>query len=669
MSASLASNYGTKGLFDTPSARVYNDGTFATGMTQDAFLESYMLTYQAFPWLQATYRYNGFKNLPNQNWDRNYEVKATIFRESRWVPEVAVGIRDLVGTGVFGAEYLVATKQYDNWDVTLGLGWGNLAGDGQFSNPLGFVSERFDSRTRSGPQGGTLQVDTFFAGKDVSLFGGIEYTFENYPIKAVVEYNPNPYVTGQSGYDNTASKHPVTWGLKWDMTDDVTVGIAYRHLQTLGLSIQARLDTTAPATKGNTPRFISSLDTKQSGFPEGLDKNSWYDRFLFDIERANLLVMSAQLYPTEKRAVLEIGNVSYPYWPDAIDEAHKLASIHLPKNIQTIDYIVNVDGHKVQTIRLTRDTFGLINPVSMKTGADILSGRTLTQPLHKTNFFTKHMHFDVTLSNRLMLFDPDQPLSFQFYAKIASVVNLPNDWKAIAAYRYNLYNNFGSLRRYSNSALPPVRTDVLRYLQEGEDGIESLYVDKRGSFSLMPTLHYRMYAGVLETMYSGVGGELLFQPNQSRLAFGISGNAVKKRAFDGGLDHLDYQTTTAFASLFWASPFHNYDMAVHVGRYLAKDVGATVQVRRTFNNGWQIGLWATKTNVSAEDFGEGSFDKGFFFRVPLHTITGSRVKSHYQTRLRPIQRDGGARLEDHTGNLWWDLRDARYDVFSRAGGR
>ena len=40
-------------------------------------------------------------------------------------------------------------------------------------------------------------------------------------------------------------------------------------------------------------------------------------------------------------------------------------------------------------------------------------------------------------------------------------------------------------------------------------------------------------------------------------------------------------------------------------------------VRRTFDNGWMVGLWATKTDVSSKDFGEGSFDKGLFFKFHL----------------------------------------------------
>ena len=114
-------------------------------------------------------------------------------------------------------------------------------------------------------------------------------------------------------------------------------------------------------------------------------------------------------------------------------------------------------------------------------------------------------------------------------------------------------------------------------------------------------------------MYSGLGIEVLYQPFMSRIAVGGTINKVIKRDFSRNLRLLDYKTTTGFLSLYYASPLYNYDFALHIGKYLAKDKGATFEVRRTFDNGFSIGAFATFTNVSASDFGEGSFDKGLYF--------------------------------------------------------
>ena len=81
-----------------------------------------------------------------------------------------------------------------------------------------------------------------------------------------------------------------------------------------------------------------------------------------------------------------------------------------------------------------------------------------------------------------------------------------------------------------------------------------------------------------------------------------------------------------------------------------------------FRNGWQVGLFATLTDVPFETFGEGSFDKGFYFQVPIDNLFGNRTRSNLSTRIRPVLRDGGQRLENHSGNIFWDLRQARYDA-------
>ena len=82
-----------------------------------------------------------------------------------------------------------------------------------------------------------------------------------------------------------------------------------------------------------------------------------------------------------------------------------------------------------------------------------------------------------------------------------------------------------------------------------------------------------------------------------------------------------------------------------------------------------VGLWATKTNVSAADFGEGSFDKGMYFSIPFSEILRSDRRNTLRLGIRPIQRDGGQRLEDFSGNIWWDTRNASYDAFIKTTTR
>ena len=83
---------------------------------------------------------------------------------------------------------------------------------------------------------------------------------------------------------------------------------------------------------------------------------------------------------------------------------------------------------------------------------------------------------------------------------------------------------------------------------------------------------------------------------------------------------------------------------MRVGRYLAKDFGVTFDISRTFESGVRVGAFATFTDVSAEEFGEGRFDKGIYLIVPLDLLYNKHGRSSVGIAYRPLMRDGGQQL-------------------------
>ena len=71
-----------------------------------------------------------------------------------------------------------------------------------------------------------------------------------------------------------------------------------------------------------------------------------------------------------------------------------------------------------------------------------------------------------------------------------------------------------------------------------------------------------------------------------------------------------------------------------------------------------------RSNVSAERFGEGSFDKGIRIVIPFEWGLPVHTQQGYGLDLRPIQRDGGQRL---TGDsiLYGVTDSADYGELSR----
>ena len=658
--SAYASDYGTTGLIDIPTARMQSDGSFRTTAAFDGRNRSFAITYQTTPWLEGTFRYTGFDEF--FFWDRNYEFKARLWEEELYLPSVAVGIRDVIGTGVFGSEYLVASKGFDRTDVTLGIGWGRLAGKGDFSNPARLVSGRFDFRDADSGLGGEFSVDNFFSGPEVGLFGGFSHRLKEYPLTFIAEYNPDQY-----DFDvrrgGTRPSSPISVGISWDALPGVVVTASHQHGDEFGLAFQFAADSTLEPARRAPDNFISSYYLSQEQLPPQIRKDRWYSRMLYDVERSGLLLLEGSLSQDNQQAQLVVGNVSQAIWTDAISQLTALADLHLPASVRTIHFIVEDAGHRTATVVVPRpSTSFTAKPDVYLRSVRVLEGRTLENPQYRTGFFTGKVNTELNFRTRFQLFDPDDPARYQLYADLSAEYSINAHWAFRSTLALNIENNFDeSNRQVSDSVLPRVRSDVVRYLNEGESGLEKLIIEGRDTSGR--SLHYRGFAGVLEEMYSGAGGEVLYWPAQSRLAFGASLAYAKQRDYDRGLGLLDYDVITGHVSAYWATPFYNYDVAVHAGRYLAKDVGATLEVRRTFRNGWQVGAWATLTDVPFEDFGEGSFDKGFYFQIPLDSVFGDNSRSKLGTRMRPIQRDGGQRLESYSGNIFWDLREARYDAF------
>jgi hypothetical protein len=240
------------------------------------------------------------------------------------------------------------------------------------------------------------------------------------------------------------------------------------------------------------------------------------------------------------------------------------------------------------------------------------------------------------------IFDPDNPLYFRVGVGAGANLRLTRGWSVDGDLAGTIWSNFSQIRRESNSVLPHVRSDVTEYLRHGAYGIEDLTTSYY--FKLAPEVYARLTGGYLEQMFAGIGGEILYRPYGARWAVGLDLFTVRQRGFDDLVDLRHYQALTGHITAYYQLPWHDVSVAVSAGQYLAGDKGATFQFFRTFSTGVRIGAWFTLTNVSAKQFGEGSFDKGIYIYIPLEWVAPFASRSSYTLAMRPIQRDGGQRL-------------------------
>jgi hypothetical protein len=413
-------------------------------------------------------------------------------------------------------------------------------------------------------------------------------------------------------------------------------------------SVEAPLVTAALLTEADmnplTPAAfqIDTIDASQGAAADSdLQRRTKAIRAALTAE--NIFVMAVSL--TDSDLTLYYANYHYQMESDAIDRIVRVLSKETPPNVERFRLISVNYGVPVQEFDVLR------SPAERSYQQDDqLLGRALTitppamdQPVLADAAADIYPRFTWGLYPQLRqaLFDPNRPLGIQAVAALGGGVELAQGLSLQGSVDVSIFDTFDTSRK-SDSVLPHVRSDFLKYFSQGKTGIGDLEADYR--FRLAPTVFGRLRTGYLESMFAGAGGEILWRPANARWALGADIYEVWQRDFDRlfGLQH--YRQTTGHVSLYYDSPWYNLNFQLRAGQYLAGDRGVTFQVTRRFSTGVEIGAFVTKTNVSAAQFGEGSFDKGIIIRIPLGWVAPLETQSQIAMDLRPVQRDGGQTL-------------------------
>lgn len=254
--------YGGVGLIEMRNARFMPDGYLWVESTIKSPDDRFDINFQPTPWLETTFRYTVNYALAPQGqralYDRSFDIKLRLAEETVYTPQVALGVQDFIGTGVYSAEYLVASKRFGPVDATLGLGWGRLASRPAFENPFCAIYASFC--VRSGDQtgtGGSPLAGSYFRGPKVGLFGGIEYKTPIPNLTFKLEYSSDDYSQestyvkpGISRKDQVFINYapiPVNVGLNYRLWSNVDVGFAYMYGRVPELNIDIFANPAEPA--------------------------------------------------------------------------------------------------------------------------------------------------------------------------------------------------------------------------------------------------------------------------------------------------------------------------------------------------------------------------------------------------------------------------------------
>lgn len=631
--------YGEPGLLQTPSARAPAEGEFAVGISASHPYNRLFLSHQPLPWLAATFRYTEITNRRygaeefsgSQSYkDRSFDLRFNLLREGPYWPALALGLRDFGGTSLFGAEYLVASRRWYDFDFSLGLGWGRLGAGGELSNPLG-GGERIGSN-------GQPNAANLFSGERIGVFGGVAWRTPLRGLMLLLERDANDY-RNEPLNNPQPLRSPVNLGLVYKPRPWFEATLGWERGDTLSgrLAFYTNFATERGLDKLMDPPLPrAGAQPAAEGFPHRLKSA---------LAAQEIPVNAAALSADGSVAVAAVEAGPYPN-PATVAQRTALAlAAAAPPSVERLAVRQSAGGMPLYETRVARAELDGNGSAAVATAGwrdaplDMLDGLDAAALREYPDF-----RWEMAPALRQHIGGPDGFYLGQLWWRLGGDLALAPNVELSSSLGFNIYNNFDRLRLRSDSELPHVRSDVGLYLKEGETALVRL--EANGFRALARGLYGRVSAGMFEEMYGGVAAEVLYRPLLERWAVGANVNRVRQRDYDQRFDFRDYAVTTGHLTAYYRWPQPALLFKLSAGRYLAGDEGATLDIARLYSNGIRVGAFATKTNVSSERFGEGSFDKGIYLYIPFDLLLPKSTRQGGTLMFRPLTRDGGQMVRD-----------------------
>ena len=649
------SDFGGAGLLQTPTARMAPAGEISLNYRDNDQYRYYSGSMQLFPWLETTLRYTDVRTRKyssveafsgEQSYkDKAFDLKVRLWEEGYWLPQVAIGARDIGGTGLFDGEYIVANKAWGPFDFSLGLGWGYLGTSGNIKNPLCTYKQKFCYRDNSYNQAGSVDASQMFHGP-TALFGGVEYQTPLQPLRLKLEYEGNNYQQDFAGKLPQKSKFNV--GAIYRVTDWADVNLSYERGNTwmFGFTLRNNFNELRPNYNDNSrPKYQPQ---PQDAILQHSVVANQLTLLKYNAGFANpqIQVKGDTLYVTGEQ-------VKYRDSREGVVRANRIIMNDLPEGIRTIRVTENrLNMPQVTTetdvVSLQRDLEG--EPLGQETELVQQRVEPIVPDSPEQGWYIEKSSFDFHIDPVLnqSVGGPESFYMYQLGAMATADWWLTDHLLTTGSLFANIANNYDKFN-YTNpprdSKLPRVRTRVREYVQN------DVYVNnlQANYFQYMGNNFYgQVYAGYLETMYGGAGAEVLWRPVDSNWAFGIDANYVKQRDWRSAQDLMkftDYSVKTGHLTAYWTPSFaQDVLIKASVGQYLAGDKGGTLEVAKHFDSGVVVGTYATITNVSPKEYGEGDFTKGVYVSIPLDLFTSGATRSRAAVGWTPLTRDGGQML-------------------------
>jgi hypothetical protein len=642
---------GGVGLWQVPTARMAADGSLSVNYTDNEEYRFWSASLQLFPWMESTVRYTDartrlYSDIPsfsgNQTLkDKGIDVKFRLLEESYYLPNVAVGFMDIGGTGWFASEYITASKAIGPFDLHLGLGWGYLGTADNLANPFCQLADSFCGRTEGfSGRGGVVEFDKFYTGK-TSIFGGLEYVTPINGLRLKLEYEAKNYKNDRAGNLEQDSLWNIGAVYQWQ---DFDFSLNFQRGNTIGFGVTYKFNmhTINQAKIDTPPRPLFDVQPPES--MEELDRKRLYN----DMYYQGGFSLSAT-HANDDEMTFYGMQLNYREKDEAIERVGRIIASELPDEIKHYRIVENTGPVPMVETMIDADAFksaarleSLENDIRSSYSRQDTSITTLEN--FKPNL-TSGAFYSV---NSFWIQTFGSPEDFYLYqgGLFLNGGYAFKNFSISSSVKATIIENFDKFTfkvDNQDTSVHRVRTYAREYVTRSKVTLETAYLNWFDRVA--ENTYAQAYVGYLESMFGGVGGEILYRPVDSNIALGLDVNYVQQRSYENDWDFFDYKVLTGHATLYWQPSFlPETQIKLSAGQFLAKDKGINIDFAKRFDSGIIVGAYAAFTNVSADEYGEGSFTKGFYISLPFELFTLEPARGRGKLPWIPIARDGGQML-------------------------
>jgi len=619
LSNSDYNSHGHVGYINTPSAYTNYESSLTYILSRDDPDRKLVLLASPFNWLDASLFYVDITGKPygpgsaTQSYkDKGFSIKFNLLNKKGF-PKISLGGNDIAGTGIYNSEYIVLSDTYKNIEYSFGLGWGDYSSGLKIGNPLIKLNDSFRSRSENyKDRGGAFDLNNYFSG-DMSLFGAFKIRINN-DVSFLTEYDPTTF-------ENTP------WNLK--PKTKINLGVLFS---------KGNLNFKANFIGGN--RFAFNV--------------SYHQDFLQFNPNSQTISSNISTYE-DLQKILELNNIGLKSISEDKDQLTISVKQNSHTNQQEVNNVVYLNSkllsEKYKKLGIVQETLGMeVVKVFYPTSNEInLRNETyFNESQGKDRYFVQEKF--PLISN--YIYPTIRPYIAAREGFIFSGLILNNDLEVafkeniifLANFKSSLYDDFDKLYIPPVNIYPnQVRSDIKKYYNNFDYFfIGRLELNFLKSWNQSHFI--RTSVGYYEEMFGGFGSEYLYHPPGSLFSIGAEIFHVKKRDYKMNLSFKEYENTFARTAIKITDPLTDINLKVSYGEYLAGDIGFTYELSRKFDNGIEFGVFFSDTNVTSEQFGEGSFDKGVKLTIPFSSLLNLEQRRLGDFIWRPLTKDPAAML-------------------------